>query len=249
VLVGKPRVQGKGPRGYTLTGRRIELGLNGREVRLIKALGAGSATSADWRLTADTIHFQMERRKLQRAFAWGDSTRPRAVSARNTIEADSLALDAPDEVLTEARAFRHALSTSQSDSSADGVANRNWMSGDTITAHWATAAPSRTSTPKASTTQLRRIVARGSARALTHMRAKRDTTKTGPSLNYSRGTVIDVTFRGDSIRQVLVTGRADGIELQPVPPAPPPTDSTKRGKSSPAAPATPPGPAPRRGRS
>jgi len=139
VLVGKPRVQGKGARGYTLTGRRIELGLNGREVRLIKALGAGSATSADWRLTADTIHFLMERRKLQRALAWGDSTRPRAVSARNTIEADSLALDAPDEVLTQARAFRHALSTSQGDTAGDPAASRNWMTGDTITAHWATA--------------------------------------------------------------------------------------------------------------
>src|SRR5947209_19271761 len=39
VLVGKPRVQGKGPRPYALTGTRIELGLQGQEIRLVKALG------------------------------------------------------------------------------------------------------------------------------------------------------------------------------------------------------------------
>src|SRR2546427_9184392 len=35
VLVGKPRVQGKGPRPYALTGTRIELGLQGQEIRLV----------------------------------------------------------------------------------------------------------------------------------------------------------------------------------------------------------------------
>src|SRR5439155_1615429 len=43
VLVGKPRVQGKGPRPYALTGTRIELGLQGPEIRLVKALGDGVA--------------------------------------------------------------------------------------------------------------------------------------------------------------------------------------------------------------
>src|SRR6266699_1653854 len=65
VLVGKPRVQGKGPRPYALTGTRIELGLQGQEIRLVKALGDGVATGADWRLTADTIHLHLDRKKLQ----------------------------------------------------------------------------------------------------------------------------------------------------------------------------------------
>src|SRR2546428_3674754 len=52
VLVGKPQVQGKGARSYRLAGRRIELGLQGRAVRWVKALGAGHATSADWRVPA-----------------------------------------------------------------------------------------------------------------------------------------------------------------------------------------------------
>jgi len=247
VLVGKPRVQGKGARGYTLTGRRIELVLAGREVRVIKALGTGAAASADWRLTADTIHMFVDHRKLQRALAWGNSSRPRAVSSRHTIEADSLALDAPDEVLTEARAFGHAHSTSQRDSSAAAQAERNWMTGDTIVAHWAPPPPPpprAASASRGGAAQLQRLVARGSARALTHMRGRRDSVTAAPSVNYSRGSVIDVTLRGDSVQQVLVTGRADGIELEPLPPAPPAGDTTKHGK--PTAPAT---SSPRRGRS
>src|SRR5213080_2109096 len=75
VLVGKPRVEGKSARPYTLTGIRIELGLRGRDIRLVKALGDGVATGADWRLTADTIHLHVDHKKLQQAFAWVPRTR------------------------------------------------------------------------------------------------------------------------------------------------------------------------------
>jgi len=208
-LLGKPEVQGKGPRSYRLVGRRIELALQERVVRRIKALGAGQATGADWRLTADTIHLVMESGKLQQVFAWGDSSRPRAVSTQHTIDADSLVLDAPDEVLTDARAYRHARSTSKRDTSA--TAEQNWIAGDTITAHW-------------KKKNLDRVVARGSARAFTHLHNQHDSTA-APSLNYSRGAVIDVAMKGDHIDRVLVTGRADGVQLEPVPPLP--HDTTK----------------------
>src|SRR5439155_3942330 len=80
----------------------------------------------------------MRERKLQQAFAWGrsDSTsRARAVSVRYTIEADSLALDTPDEVLSEARAFGKALSSSKRDSTPK--ADVDWIAGDSLTALWA----------------------------------------------------------------------------------------------------------------
>src|SRR5436190_13711495 len=168
VLVGKPRVEGKSARPYTLTGIRIELGLRGRDIRLVKALGDGVATGADWRLTADTIHLHVDRKKLQRAFAWGprDSVRARAVSTLNTIQADSLALDLPDEVLTEARAFGHAYSTSKKEPSKkesvkkDSAATpeMNWIAGDSLTARW-TQVPDSAGTPKS---KLYQLIARGS---------------------------------------------------------------------------------------
>ncbi len=220
VLVGKPQVRGKGPRSYRLIGRRIELGLEARDVRLIKALGAGEATSADWRLTADTIHLAVDRHKLQRVYAWGDSSRPHAVSSLHTIQADSLVLDVPDERLTEARAFGKALSTSRQDSSA--AAAQDWITGDTITAHWHASADS------AAKPVLDQLVARGTARAFTHLRKQRDSTTRAPSLNYTRGTVIAIALKGDRIEQVHAIGPADGLQLEPVPPPPAAPDTTKR---------------------
>src|SRR5581483_5192102 len=131
VLVGRPRVDGRGARAYSLTGTRIELGLAGREVRLVKALGDARATGGDWRLTADTIH---------------------------------LALDAPGEVLREVRAFGHAFSTSQRDTADTGAVD--WIAGDTLVADWA---PEPDSSAASGASRLRRITARGGARALTHL--------------------------------------------------------------------------------
>src|SRR5439155_14121028 len=228
VLVGKPRVEGKSARPYTLTGTRIELGLQGRgrDIRLVKALGDGVATGADWRLTADTIHLHVDRKKLQQAFAWGpkDSVHARAISSVTTIRADSLALDVPDQVLTEVRAFGHALSTLKRDSTAqrDSTAKRDttpdWIAGDSLTAHWAQEAdPPRSAQPKST---LRHLVSRGSARVLTHQYNQRDSL---PSVNYSRGAKIDITLAAGKVDRVFVTGRADGVQLEPAPP-----DTTKK---------------------
>jgi len=231
LLVGKPRVEGKSTRPYALTGTRIELGLQGRDVRLVKALGDGVASGADWRLTADTIHLHLDRKKLQQAFAWGprDSVRAHAVSTLNTIQADSLALDLPDEVLTEARAFGHAYSTSKKESSKrDSAATPevSWIAGDSLTARWTQVADS-TGAPR---TKLHRLIARGSpARSFTHLASEHDST--GSSLNYSRGKLIDVVLKADKVDRVTVTGRADGVQLEPRPPAPPDTtkpDTTKK---------------------
>src|SRR5882724_8997859 len=224
VLVGKPRVEGKSARPYTLTGTRIELGLQGREIRLVKALGDGVATGADWRLTADTIHLHVDRKKLQQAFAWGakDSVRARAVSTLNTIQADSLALDLPDEVLTEARAFGHAYSTSKKESpkrDSTATTEADWFAGDSLTAHW-TQVPDSGGTSR---TTLHRLIARGSARSFTHLASEPDST--GSSLNYSRGKVIDVVLKGDKVDRCTVTGQANGVQLEPKPPAP---DTTKK---------------------
>jgi hypothetical protein len=217
LLLGKPRVAGRGARPYTLVGTRIALGLERREVRQVKALGRGEATGADWRLTADTIQLAMERRKLQHVFAWGDSSRPHAVATLYTIQADSLALDLPDEVLTEARAFQKALATSKKDSTAK--ADVNWIAGDTIVARWV-----QVDSAGRTKTKLRHLEARGSARSLTHVENERDSTLT-PSINYTRALTIAIAVRDDKIERVVASGRADGLHLEPAPP-PPPADTT-----------------------
>jgi hypothetical protein len=209
VLVGNPRIEGKGGDAYALTGRRIELDLDGRDVRRARALGSGTATGSDWRLNADTIHLTIDERRVQHVDAWGDSTRPRAVSTETTVRGDSLALDMPDQVLEELRAFGNAHSTSARDPSADSAVGDDWMSGDTLVARFASVPADTGSRPRS---ELRRLRAVGHARALLHLR------KAGAqrcwSRNYSRGQQIDVTMRADSVEQVLVTGQADGVQLE-----------------------------------
>jgi len=238
VLVGKPSVEGRGRtatadsgKGYTLVGTRIELALTQREIRAVKALGHGKATGADWTLTADTIDLRIANRLLQQTFAWGDTTRPHAISMLYTIHSDSLAIDSPGEVLTESRAFGNAFSTAKRDSTTPPK-ETDWITGDSLTIRFAQEQDSLTKRPRS---RLRELVSRGSpARALTHHPQERDTTHAGPSINYSRGHQITVEMLQDRIDRVVVAGKADGVHLEPrpvvvadslksaAPPAPPP---------------------------
>ena len=233
VLVGKPRVEGKGRattgesgKGYTLVGTRIELALAERDIRAVKALGNGKATGADWTLTADTIDLHVANRQLQQTFAWGDSgvARPYAVSALYTIRSDSMAIDSPDEVLTESRAFGKAYATAKRDSTTP-PAETDWVTGDTITIRFV---QEQDSVTKRAHSRLHELVARGSARALTHHFDKTDTTTAAPAINYSRGKAITLAMLRDRIDHVIVVGSADGVHLEPRPPIE--ADSLKRAR-------------------
>lgn len=236
VLVGKPRVEGKGgatgdsAKGYTLVGTRIELGLEQRDVRLVKALGNGKATGADWTLTADTIDLHVANRLLQQTFAWGDSLRPHAISTLYTIQADSMAIDSPDEMLKESRSFGKAFSTAKRDSLTPPK-ETDWITGDTLTARFEQQQDTTASRPPRPRprSRLRQIVSLGSARALTHHPEKTDTTHAPAAVNYSRGHQIDITMLPDRIDRVIVSGTADGVHLEPRPAVV--ADSVKRAQA------------------
>jgi hypothetical protein len=241
VLVGgKPSVEGRGReaagdsgKNYTLVGTRIELALEEHDIRGVKALGKGQATGADWTLTADTIDLHIAQRMLQQTFAWGDSLRPHALSSLYTIQADSMAIDSPDEVLTESRSFGKAFSTAKRDSTTP-AAETDWITGDTLTARFHQEQDSASVRPR---TRLRQIVSTGSARALTHHPEKTDTTHAPAAINYSRGHQIDVTMLSDRIDRVIVAGKADGVHLEP---HAAPADSLKAAAADTTRPAPPP---------
>ena len=220
VLVGSPRVEGRGRattaeagRTYTLVGTRIELTLAQRDVRGVKALGKGKATGSDWVLTADTIDLRIADRVLQQTFAWGDSMRPHAISTLYTIQSDSLAIDSPGEILTESRAFGNAFSTAKRDSITP-TNQTDWITGDSLTIRFAQEQDSVTKQPRS---RLHQLVSLGSARALTHHPDPKDTTHVGPAINYSRGHRITVAMLRDRIERVIVAGKADGVHLEPRP--------------------------------
>src|SRR5881394_3081674 len=248
VLVGAPSVEGRGKtapgaadsgKTYTLLGTRIELGLAQRDIRQVKALGHGRATGADWTLTADTIDLHIANRQLQQTFAWGDTTRPHAISTLYTIQADSLAIDSPGEILTESRAFGKSFSTAKRDSLTPPN-ETDWISGDSLTIRFAQEQDSVTGRPRS---RLRQLLSRGQpARALTHHPDDRDTTNAGPAINYSRGHQITLTMLRDRVDHVFVSGNSDGVHLVPQPAAA--ADSAKTATPPAAPPASPPPPPP-----
>jgi hypothetical protein len=235
LLGGRPSIEGKTGRTYQLTGNRIEFALRNKEIELIKAFGSARGNGSGWSLTADTIHLSLKDRKLQGALAWGggggrDSTaRPHAFSSSTEIRSDSMAFDVPNEVLTQVRAYRRAISTMKDTTRTE--AEVDWIAGDSIVANFEEVVDS-TGERKNRVTGL---VSRGSARAFYHGYDDAQP-EAPPSINYSRGMVITVTMGPTRVSRVTVTGKTDGIHLEPIPPAPAaPADTTK-----------PPAPAPQR---
>jgi len=221
LIGGTPSVEGRGKPGtgeagksYTLVGTRIDLALVQRDVRAVKAMGNGQATGSDWILSADTIDLRIEEKLLQQTFSWGDSLRPHAISTLYTIQSDSLAIDSPDEVLKESRAFGNAFSTAKRDS-ATTAAETDWITGDSLTIRFV---QEYDSAANATRSRLRELVSRGHARALTHHPPDpKDSTVKTPSINYSRGDRITLLMRRDRIENVVVAGKADGVHLEPRP--------------------------------
>jgi hypothetical protein len=211
VFVGHAEVRGRDSAGYVLHGRSIRYRMDDNKLVWAQARGLADATSTEWRLVADTIEFDVVNQQIAGGRAWGDSTRPQAASQTYSIVADSLALDAPGQRLTELRGFGHGYATRSDTTQKDA----DWMSGDTVVARFDSTAFSRSS--------LSRLTAMGAARAYYHV-ADPDG-RGAPGISYSRGAHIAALFTPLGLDRVNVVGNADGLYLEPgaAPPAPPPT--------------------------
>lgn len=214
-LVGNAEAHGKDSVGYSLKGRRIVYRLEGSDLTWVQAQQEAEAESADWHIVGDTVEFALEESKIQAAAAWGDSIRPRATSDFYTLTADSLAVDTPNQVLSEMRAFGNAIATANTDTAAVGSASldsvrteieTDWMAGDTVVAQFADTEDGRRT--------LVVLSAAGNARAFYHVYDEDDPTL-APALNYSRGLRIVALFKDDTLDRVDVFGQADGVYLEP----------------------------------
>lgn len=206
-FIGHARIRGKGQDAYTLEGRSVAFRLTGHELTWVEARGQGDATSKDWRLSADTIAFDIVDRKIEHGTAWGDSLRPDARSTRYTMRADSVVLDTPDQQLEEIRGYGAAVATAARDS-LDG--QPDWVGGDSLVAKFDTTAGGERI--------LTSLDARGQARA--YYRVCAEDGKTLAGINYSRGERVIAEFDEKGVQHVRVEGKGDGVYLEPNPPVP-----------------------------
>jgi hypothetical protein len=204
---GPPTMRGLGRDSFNLTGRRLDLRLNRRELTYVTAKGNGHAVSKEWDLVADTIGLDIKNRRLEQTLAWGDSTRPYATSPAYAMRADSLALDTPGQQLKEVRGFGTAWLGGTIDAR---TRQRDWIRGDTVVAQFV-------QRDSAGTKQaaLSRIVARKGAQSF-HLDPNQKFPDR-PSINYARGDVIVMIMKQGArtgVDRVDITGQVDGIQLE-----------------------------------
>jgi lipopolysaccharide export system protein LptA len=224
-LVGRrPVLRGLGADSFSITGNRIDLKLEGRELTYLLAKGNSKAVNKEWELVADTIALDVNQRKLDQTLAWGDSLKPSATSAAYAMKADSLALDTPGQRLREVRGFGRAW---LGGTVYEPTKDRDWMRGDTVVARFA--ARDSAGTRRA---VLSRIEARKAAQSY-HLE-RNDRAPSRPSINYARGDVITVTMKngpattGSGVERVDIRGKVDGIQLEAEAPSAP-ADTAPRG--------------------
>jgi hypothetical protein len=207
-LMREPSVRGKGTRSFTLTGGVIDVYSRNRQVERVVATPKGHALSQDLELVADSIDLRVLSNQLQRAIAWGKS-RAHAVSPDREIIADSIDAIMPGQRVREVRALRKAYAESNPDS---GVVSkqRDWMSGDTIVAHFDSLAGTDTS----SKPRIREIIAEGNARSFYQMKSSKGP-QNEPTINYVRGRIIDIIFETGRVGTVTVTDKATGVLIEP----------------------------------
>ena len=223
LIGGRPVLRGLGADSFSITGNRIDLKLEDRDLTYLLAKGNSRAVSKEWDLVADTIALDVNQRKLEQTLAWGDSLRPSATSPSYAMKADSLVLDTPDQRLQEVRGFGRAwLGGTVHEPTKD----RDWMRGDTVVARFATRDSAGTQRAV-----LSRIQARQGAQSYHLERNERAPAL--PSINYARGEVITVTMKdgpatGGGVERVDIRGQVDGIQLEAeAPAAPQPADSAR----------------------
>ncbi|MDQ2766945.1 MAG: hypothetical protein M3Y30_07290 [Gemmatimonadota bacterium] len=209
-LMRSPKIVSRGKKQFTLYGDVIDL--FGKQHALERVLSKGKAKSVSdsATMTADTIDFRMDAGLLQRAYAWGKS-RAHAVNPQYDVLADSIDLRMPGQRTREIRALRKAYAQSIPDTAKLHTKEKDWMRGDTITAHFDSAqAPGDTS----SQPQMRQLISRGSAQSFYQLAAK-DSGVVGPAINYVKGRDISIAFANRVVQTVDIIDQAQGLYLEP----------------------------------
>jgi hypothetical protein len=209
-LIGSASLKRVAEDSFDLSGRRINLKLEERELTYVTAVDSARLKSDEMRLDGDTIGLDVNNRKVEQTLAWGRIVRPLALSSGYEVRGDSMAFDTPEQALKEIRAFGNAWVGAQPDS---GTSDRDWIAGDTVRAEFV-----KRDSAGTNQTAVKVIEARGDASALYRMR---QAGQTQASITYNKGQLIRITMRleGDStqVDSVNIIGEVEGIHLQPAP--------------------------------
>jgi hypothetical protein len=209
-LMKSPKIVSRGKKQFILYGEVIDLFGKDHALQRVLSKGKAKSISDSATMTADTIDFRMQAGLMQRAYAWGKS-RAHAVNPTYDVLSDSIDLRMPGQRTREIRAVRKAYAQSLPDTAKLHTKEKDWMRGDTITAHFdSVQAPGDTS----SQPQMRQLIAQGSAQSFYQLAAK-DSGVVGPAINYVKGRDISIAFANRVVQTVDIIEKAEGVYLEP----------------------------------
>ncbi len=251
VLFGAATVTGN---EFALAGDTIEVDIVDSEIETVHAADYAVLTGEDLVVTAPDLQLFFAADSLQRLVARSpapdsgaiDSAgviqdRPVAISESFRLEADSLDARLPgqqlEQVIAIGNARGEAIDTTavpavpaETDSLAPvyagvpPVMENDWVVGDTIIGYFASVGTSAAPGDSAQT-QLRQLVASGSAQAL-YRAIPEDAVDPGatdevpPGVNYLSGKVIELNFAEGELQLAVVTSLRRGMYLEPIPAVP-----------------------------
>jgi len=212
-------------------------------VRVLSRANA-TALSDSMALSSDTIDLRVRNDVLDHAYAWG-AGRAHAVSPTQTLVADSLDVDMPGQKVQLVRAIRKAFAQGKPDTThfrLEPPDTTDWLTGDTITAHFDTLPPKRDTTSRAAkdtanAPNIRQLVALGHASALYHM-TPNDTATHRPAINHVTARIITIDFQNRQVTTVSTVDSVFGVFLEPRADSTTRRTTEKPGKPGTAAPKT-----------
>lgn len=212
VMVGHASIRRAAEDSFALRGKRIDLAMANRELTAVTGRDSATATSRDFELGAGVIRLRLGARKVIQTLAWGKNPTPVALASDYQVKGDSLAVDTPEEVLKEFRSFGHAWVGFRPDT-AQG--ERDWLSGDSIRAEFATIPGPGPGQQKA---VIHRLEARSRAASFYRLANTASAPGALPSISYAKADRIVLTMTpGDSVKveRVEMTGQVHGVQLEP----------------------------------
>ncbi|MEO7039478.1 MAG: hypothetical protein ABI446_07960 [Gemmatimonadaceae bacterium] len=226
-LMKSPKIVSRGKKQFVLYGEVIDLFGQNHALQRVLSKGKAKSISDSATMTADTIDFRMDAGLMQRAYAWGKS-RAHAVNPIYDVLSDSIDLRMPGQRTREIRAVRKAYAQSLPDTAKLHTKEKDWMRGDTITAHFDS---SQTPGDTSSQPQMKQLIAQGSAQSFYQLAAK-DSGVVGPAINYVKGRDISILFANRVVQTVDIIDQAQGVYLEPQVPGRSDTLTTRRGAQS-----------------
>ena len=212
-LMRRPRIEGNRQKPFTLTGELIDLFSRNRKLERVVSRGSANATSQDMNLKADTIDLRVLDDLLERAVAWGKTSRARAVSSTQNVIADSIVVTMPRQRVRMIHAIQRAFAEGKPDTirfRAEAPDTTDWILGDTIIAQFDSLPPQDTTKGP----EVRLIVASGSAKSQYHF-APTDTSLRRPAISYVAARQITIDFNKSRVALVTAKDSVAGLYLEP----------------------------------